>query len=76
MFILSILFDEVSDVEYYYDGAIKGIVQIENQKIKKLFLEHALQGNCIGFKLLTLAIENHIVSVNSVWKSCGCVSAL
>ena len=49
----------------YDDGAVKGIIQIENQEIKKLFVEPVLQGNGIGSKLLTYAIEKH--NANTLW---------
>ena len=49
----------------YDDGAVKGMIQIENQEIKKLFVEPVLQGNGIGSKLLTYAIEKH--NANTLW---------
>ena len=49
----------------YDDGAVKGMIQIESQEIKKLFVEPVLQGNGIGSKLLTYAIENH--NANTLW---------
>ena len=49
----------------YDDGAVKGIIQIENQEIKKLFVEPVLQGNSIGSELLTYSIENH--NANTLW---------
>ena len=55
----------IDNMWVYDDGAIKGIIQIENQEIKKLFVEPALHGNCIGSNLLTYAIENH--NVNTLW---------
>ena len=55
----------VDSIWVYDDGAIKGIIQIENQEIKKLFVEPVLQGNGIGSKLLTYAIENH--NANILW---------
>ena len=55
----------IDNMWVYDDGAIKGIIQIENQEIKKLFVEPALQGNCIVSNLLTYAIENH--NVNTLW---------
>ena len=41
----------------YDDGAIKGFVQVDNNEIKKLFVEPVLQGNAIGSNLLNFAIE-------------------
>ena len=49
----------------YDDGAVKGMIQIENQEIKKLFVEPVLQGNGIGSKLLTYTIEKH--NANTLW---------
>ena len=55
----------VDHIWVYDDGAVKGIIQIDNQEIKKLFVEPVLQGNGIGFKLLAYAIENH--NANTLW---------
>ena len=55
----------VDNIWVYDDGAIKGIIQVENQEIKKLFVEPVLQGNGIGFELLKFAIENH--NTNTLW---------
>ena len=55
----------INNIWVYDEGAVKGIIQIENKEIKKLFVEPALQGNCIGSKLLTYAIEYH--DVNTLW---------
>ena len=55
----------VDNIWIYDDGAIKGIIQVENQEIKKLFVEPVLQGNGIGFELLKFAIENH--NANTLW---------
>ena len=55
----------VDHIWVYDDGAVKGIIQIEDQEIKKLFVEPVLQGNGIGFKLLAYAIENH--NANTLW---------
>lgn len=55
----------VDNMWVYDDSTVKGVIQVENQEIKKLFVEPALQGNCIGFKLLTYAIKNH--NVNTLW---------
>ena len=41
----------------YDDGAIKGFVQVDNNEIKKLFVEPVLQGNAIGSNLLNFAID-------------------
>ncbi len=55
----------VDNMWVYDDGAVKGIIQIESQEIKKLFVEPVLQGNGIGSKLLAYAIENH--NANTLW---------
>ena len=55
----------VDNIWVYDDGAVKGIIQIEDQEIKKLFVEPVLQGNGIGFELLKFAIENH--NANTLW---------
>lgn len=55
----------VDNMWVYDDGAVKGIIQVENQEIKKLFVEPALQGNYIGSNLLTFAIKNH--NANTLW---------
>ena len=49
----------------YDDGALKGVIQIEAQEIKKLFVEPVLQGKRIGSKLLAYAVENH--KANTLW---------
>ena len=55
----------VDHIWVYDDGAVKGIIQIENKEIKKLFVEPVLQGNGIGSKLLAFAIEKH--NTNTLW---------
>ncbi len=40
----------------YDDGAVKGFVMVEENQIKKLFVEPVLQGNSIGKKLLKFAV--------------------
>ena len=49
----------------YDDGAVKGIIQVENQEIKKLFVEPVLQGKCIGSMLLKYVINYH--NANVLW---------
>ena len=56
---------DVDNIWVYDDGTVKGIIRVENQEIKKLFVEPVLQGNCIGSILLTYAIENH--NANTLW---------
>jgi putative acetyltransferase len=55
----------INNMWVYDDGAVKGFIQIENQEIKKLFVEPVLQGNRIGSNLLIYAIENH--KANTLW---------
>ena len=55
----------IDNMWVYDDGAIKGIIQVENQEIKKLFVEPVLQGNCIGSMLLKYAIDYH--NANILW---------
>ena len=43
----------------YDDGVVKGVIQIEEQEIKKLFVEPVLQRNSIGAALLNYAIREH-----------------
>ena len=57
--------DVVGNMWVYDDGAIKGVIQIENSEIKKLFVEPALQGNSIGSYLLKYAIVEH--KANTLW---------
>ena len=56
------------DIDYlwvYDDGVVKAFIQVENQEIKKLFVEPILQGNSIGSKLLKYAINEH--NANTLW---------
>ena len=55
----------INNMWVYDDGAVKGMIQIENREIKKLFVEPVLQGNGIGSELLTYAIEKH--NANTLW---------
>lgn len=55
----------IDNMWVYDDGAIKGIIRVENQEIKKLFVEPVLQGNCIGSMLLKYAIDYH--NANILW---------
>ncbi len=55
----------IDNMWVYDDGAVKGIIQIENKEIKKLFVEPVLQGKCIGSMLLKYAIDYH--NANSLW---------
>ena len=55
----------VGNMWVYDDGAVKGVVQIESQEIRKLFVEPVLQGKSIGSFLLQYAIEEH--RANTLW---------
>ena len=57
--------DVVGNMWVYDDGAIKGVIRIENSEIKKLFVEPALQGKSIGSYLLKYAIVEH--KANTLW---------
>lgn len=57
--------DVVGNMWVYDDGVIKGVIQIENSEIKKLFVEPALQGKSIGSHLLKYAIVEH--KANTLW---------
>lgn len=51
--------EEVIRNTYVYDdGTIKGVIQVSDNEIKKLFVEPVLQGCGIGEKLLKYAVEN------------------
>lgn len=55
----------IDNMWVYDDGAVKGIILVENQEIKKLFVEPVLQRNCIGSNLLIYAIENQ--NAKTLW---------
>ena len=55
----------INNMWVYDDGAVKGFIHIDNQEIKKLFVEPALQGQSIGSKLLNYAISEY--NVNYLW---------
>ena len=55
----------INNMWVYDDGAVKGFIHIDNQEIKKLFVEPALQGQSIGSKLLNFAISEY--NVNYLW---------
>ena len=55
----------VKNMWVYDDGSVKGVIQIENKEIKKLFVEPVLQGNSIGSVLLKYAINKH--SASTLW---------
>lgn len=49
--------ESVGSMWVYDDGTIKGVIQIENREIKKLFVEPVLQGRAIGAALLQYAVS-------------------
>lgn len=55
----------IESIWVYDDGVIKGIIQIENQEIKKLFVEPALQGKSIGSELLDYGVSE--CNANYLW---------
>ena len=55
----------VGNMWVYDDGAVKGFIQIEDQEIKKLFVEPALQGNSVGSALLQYAVD--VWGANTLW---------
>ncbi len=55
----------VGNMLVYDDGAVKGVIQVESNEIKKLFVEPVLQGNSIGSALLKFAIDKQ--NANTVW---------
>lgn len=57
--------DMVSSMWVYDDGAVKGFIQIDDNEVKKLFVEPVLQGKSIGSELLDYAIDRH--DANFLW---------
>ena len=55
----------INNIWVYDDGVVKGFIQIENQEVKKLFVEPVLQGNSIGTELLNYAISE--MNVKFLW---------
>lgn len=49
----------------YDDGVVKGFIRISGCEVKQLFVEPVLQGQKIGEKLLTFAMEEK--RVNNLW---------
>lgn len=46
----------IESIWVYDDGAVKGYIQVEDQEVKKLFVEPILQGNAIGAELLEYVV--------------------
>lgn len=57
--------NDFDNIWVYDDGVVKGFIQVENQEVKKLFVEPVLQGNSIGGELLDYVIS--IEDANSLW---------
>lgn len=57
--------DQIGQIWVYDDGAVKGFIMLDNQEIRKLFVEPVLQGNGIGSRLLEFAVSEH--SADSLW---------
>jgi len=57
--------DFMDNLWVYDDGVVKGFIQVENQEVRKLFVEPILQGHSIGTKLLTYAIKQ--MNVRYLW---------
>lgn len=55
----------LDEIYVYDDGVVKGFIQIDNQEVKKLFVEPVLHNQKIGSKLLEYAIEK--MDVNHLW---------
>lgn len=57
--------NSIESIWVYDDGVVKGFVQVEDQEVKKLFVEPILQGNSIGTELLEYAIAE--MDVKFLW---------
>ena len=49
--------DVIDSMWVYDDGAVKAVMQVENDELKKLFVEPVLQGQGIGAALLDYAVR-------------------
>ena len=56
---------ELDSIWVYDDGVVKGFIQVEKREVKRLFVEHALQGKAIGAELLEYGIAEK--DVNFLW---------
>lgn len=56
---------ELESIWVYYDGVVKGFIQVEKREVKRLFVEPALQGKAIGAELLEYGIAEK--DVNFLW---------
>lgn len=57
--------DAMESLWVYDDGVVKGVIQIVEGEVKKLFVEPILQSKSIGSALLDYAVEEHFV--NYLW---------
>lgn len=58
--------DEIlKNVYLYDDGIVRGMIRIENNEIKKLFVDSFFQGRGIGRQLLDYAVKHH--QANHLW---------
>lgn len=55
----------IDNMWVYDDGAVKGVIEVENGEVKKLFVEPVLQGNHIGSALLKYAVKCQ--RANTLW---------
>lgn len=55
----------ISSMWVYDDGVVKGVIQIENQELRKIYVEPAIQGKSIGSVLLKYAISE--CNVKYLW---------
>ena len=55
----------ISSMWVYDDGVVKGVIQIENQELRKIYVEPAIQGKSIGSVLLKYAINE--CNVKYLW---------
>ena len=55
----------IDTIWVYDDGVVKGFIQIDNQEVKKLFVEPVLQGHSIGAELLDYAIAE--MDIKFLW---------
>ena len=62
MNVASELLDSYYHFYVYDDGVIKGFIRIQDDEVKKLFVEPVLQNQNIGSQLLDYAITYHDVS--------------
>lgn len=57
--------DALSNTYVYDDGVIKGVLRMDGQEVKKLFVDPCFQSAGIGEQLLNYAVQNH--SATFLW---------